>query len=408
MRRTLILLTVMIAGLIAVQTPGVVHFVYDNGVVTTSGDDTFFEFDIMAYITGTSNAEDLLFGSANVYVEYDNVLFGTAIAGSDYLSYERIGIMTSELVEGFPLYDIYETANTFSDVFAFTFEAKYPTNASLYPSVSEDPENPSGLFHVKMKAIAAGSGDVNYPYARISNPDNTLYTLANKNYQGPLNYSEAIEDVYIEGPVNGEPYTSIELDYFNVADKGGKVRLKWRTQSETENQGFIIKRALVLGDMFGVYEEIDSYMSNEDLLGAGTTSKKTDYLYWDKEVKPGATYAYVLQDVDLSGHIRECDPVIVHIKESKVISTDEFVFSASYPNPFNPAFVIPFEIYKSTAVDIKLYDVSGRLVKTIANTEFATGTYNLLVEGNNLSSGVYLLKIQVDNIVNTQKMLLVK
>ena len=76
MKKTLIILMTLIAGLMAATTPGVVHFVYDNGVVTTSGDDTFYEFDIQAYITGTSSANDLLFGSANVYVEYDTELFG--------------------------------------------------------------------------------------------------------------------------------------------------------------------------------------------------------------------------------------------------------------------------------------------------------------------------------------------
>ncbi len=50
--------------------------------------------------------------------------------------------------------------------------------------------------------------------------------------------SEASEPVYIEGPVTGEPYTAIELAYFKVDDNGGKVRLRWRTESETENQGF--------------------------------------------------------------------------------------------------------------------------------------------------------------------------
>lgn len=409
MKKILILLAVMIVGLTAATTPGVVHFVYDNAVVSTSGEDTFYQFDILVYITGTENTEDLKFGSANVYVEYDTELFGSAIAGTSSLSIELIDILEMEAMEGFPLYQVFNSANTLTDVFALTFDALYSFNPSIYPLISTDPENPSGLFRVKMKALASGSGEVSFPYLRIPDVDGTFFTLTDLNYAGPADYSEAVEEVYIEGPVSGEPYTSIELDYFNAADKGGRVRLRWRTQSETENLGFIVKRALVMGEnLYGVFEEIDSYINNDDLLGAGTTSKKTDYMYWDNTVMPGLTYAYVLQDVDAGGHIRECDPVLVSIKDSKLISTDNFEFSASYPNPFNPAFVVPFELYKSTKVDIRLYDISGHLVKTIANTEFASGTYNLMVDGSDLSSGVYLLKTQVDNIVNTQKMLLVK
>ncbi len=410
MKKTLILLMVMLAGLMAATTPGVVHFVFDNGIVSTSGDDTFYEFDIQAYVTGTENADDLLFGSANVYVEYDTELFGSTIAGTSTLDFTKIGLLTTEIAPGFAAYSTANNAaaNTFSDVFALTFDATFPDYPDNYQAISNDPENPSGLYHIKMKAKAAGSGEVSFPYVRINNAGDQFWTLANLKYAGPADFSESSEPVYIEGPVNGEPYTSIELDYFKVENKGGKVRLRWRTQSETENQGFIVKRALVLGEHFGAFEEIDSYLNNDELLGAGTTSKKIDYMYWDKEVRPGRTYAYVLQDIDEGGHIRECDPVIVHVKESKVISTDEFVFSSSYPNPFNPAFVVPFELYSATSVDIKLYDVSGRMVKIVADREFSAGTYNLLVNGNNLSSGVYLLKIQVDNIVNTQKMLLVK
>ena len=349
----------LIAGLMAATTPGVVHFVFDNGVVSTSGNDTFYEFDIQAYITGTSNSADLLFGSANVYVEYDSELFGSSISGTTNLEITMTGILTTEVFPGYGAYRVHDSQNTFSDVFALTFEAIYKDNPSAYPQVSTDPNNPSDFFHIKMKAKAAGSGEVSFPYTRINNSGDQFWTLANLQYAGPADFSEASEPIYIEGPVTGEPYTAIELAYFEAADKGGKVRLRWRTESETENSGFIVKRALVFGDLYGAFEIIDSYTTNDELKGTGTTSKKSDYMYWDRGVKPGVTYAYVLQDVDYEEHIRECEPVLVTIRESKIISNDKFEFSSSYPNPFNPAFVVPFELYTATKVNIRLYDISG-------------------------------------------------
>lgn len=415
MKKILIILTVFMTGLMAITTPGVVHFVFDNGVVTTSGDDTFYEFDIQAYVTGTSNSDDLLFGSANVYVKYDTELFGNTIGGTSNLVWSREGLLQTELLQpgsGLYAYNIVNNsaANTTSDIFALTFEAAYPDNPNYYSQISSDPNNPSDLFHIKIKALASGSGEVVFPdTSRVNNSDEQFWTLANLQYAGPNDLSNAVEPVYIEGPITGEDYTSIELDYFKAENKGGKVRLRWRTQSETENLGFVVKRALVFGDnLYSVFEEVDSYLNNDELLGQGTTSKKTDYIFWDKTVKPGSTYAYVLQDVDEGGHIRECEPVFVTVKDTKLISTDKFEFTASYPNPFNPAFVVPFELYTSTAVDIRLYDISGRMVKVIADKEFSAGTYSLLVNGAELGSGVYLLKIQVDDIVSTQKMLLVK
>ena len=349
MKKTLILLIVMIAALTAATTPGVVHIVFDNGVVTTSGDDTFYEFDIQAYVTGTSSADDLKFGYGNIYVEYDNELFGSYSAGTSNIEYTQTGLLASTIYGMFPAYEITNgVAHTFENVFCITFEAAF-SNPDYYTElVSSDPENPSDLLHIKMKAIAAGSGEVSFPVSRINNVDGLFWTVGEPGlqYVGPHDFSAAVEPVYIEGPVTGEPYTSIELDYFSADNKGSKVRLRWRTQSETENLGFIVKRALVLDEgVYGLYEVIDSYVDNDELVGAGTTTKKTDYLYWDNEVKPGVSYAYVLQDVDEGGHIRECEPVIVTVKETKVISNDKFEFTSSYPNPFNPSFVVPFELY---------------------------------------------------------------
>ncbi|MDZ7797651.1 MAG: T9SS type A sorting domain-containing protein [Candidatus Marinimicrobia bacterium] len=90
------------------------------------------------------------------------------------------------------------------------------------------------------------------------------------------------------------------------------------------------------------------------------------------------------------------------------LQSDEFVFSAGYPNPFNPSFVVPFELYSPQSVDIRLYDMTGRQVRVIADSELPAGTYNILVDGSDLSSGTYLLRARVDNVVKTQKMLLVK
>lgn len=409
MKKIIILIVIMLTTLTAATTPGVLHFIFSNGEVTTSGDDTFYEFDIQAYLTGTDNSDDLKLGTANIYVEYDTTLFGASIAGTTSLEYEKIGVLAGDILVGVVTkYDLNSTNNTFSDVFSLTPEASTPGSPSYYDAISTDSENPSGLFHIKMKAKASGEGEVSFPNTRINDVDDQFWALDGDQYNGPHDYSAAVEPVNIEGPITGEPFTSIELLSMNALYKGGMVRMKWKTASETENLGFIIKRALIVNDQIGAYEEIDTYLDNDDLLGAGTTNKKTTYLYFDKNIRPGRYYAYVLEDIDYGGFIRESEPVEVHIPESHAIKTDEFVLTASYPNPFNPAFVVPFELYKATLVDIKLYDVSGRLVKIVANKEFSTGSYTLMVDGSDLSSGVYLLKTRVDNIINTQKMLLVK
>jgi len=401
MKKILTILTVMIA-LAAAAVPGTVHLIYSNGEVTTSGDDTFFEFDVQAYVSGTENENDLYLADGMVYVQYNTELFGSEIAGTENLVVTRKGILDNSM-----LYQITNSNNTAPNLFAFSFISPYSINEKqYYTKVSNDALNPSDLFHIKMKVKASGSGILQFP---DNIPMEELYwTLSDQTYTGGLDITDANEDVYIEGPIAGEPYTSIELKSLDAVYKGGMVRLKWKTASETENMGFIIKRALCSDDMIGIYEEVDSYRENDALLGAGTTSNNTTYLWFDKSVRPGLKYAYVLQDVDYEGHIRESDPVIVTIPENKILTTDKFEFAAGYPNPFNPYFVVPFEIFEATAVDIRVYDMQGRLVKVLADREFAPGTYNLLMDGSGLSSGMYLLRTRVENFTETQKMMLVK
>jgi hypothetical protein len=400
MKKILIIWMILLSiGLATV--PGTVHLIYSNGEVTTSGDDTFFEFDVQAYLSGTENEDDLYLGDGMVYVQYDTELFSSEIAGTENLLVQKKGILNNSF------YQITQSNNTAPNIFGFSFMALLSIDEkNYYEPLSNDSDNPSDLFHIKMKVKASGSGQIHFPES-VSIED-IYWSLSDQTYDGSLDISGAIEDVYIEGPVSGEPYTAIELKSFEAAYKGGMVRMKWKTASETENMGFIIKRAVCSDDMTGIFEEVDSYLENDALLGAGTTSNNTTYMWFDKSVRPGVKYAYVLQDVDYDGHIRESDPVIVTIPENKVLSTDKFEFAAGYPNPFNPYFVVPFEIFEATAVDIRVYDMQGKLVKVLADREFAPGTYNLLMDGAGLSSGMYLLRTRVENFVETQKMMLVK
>lgn len=409
MRKILITLFLLLSFVGATATPGVIHFIFDNAEVTQSGDDTYYEFDIQAYISNTEKEEDLILGYGILYVEYDNNIFGDMIAGTQNLVIEKAGILAGDIVpDMLTKFIIHNSNNTFNDVFSISFEPAVTSSPGYYEPLSTDENNPSGLFHIKIKAIASGSGEVLFPYTRINDVHDQFRTYANVQYDGPMDFSLSNEEVYIQGPVSGEPYTSIELKSLEAAYKGGMVRLKWKTASETENMGFIIKRAAYSGEMIGIYEELDTYLENDALLGAGTTSNNTTYMWFDKSVRPGSQYAYVLQDVDYEGHIRESEPIIVTIPENTILTTDKFEFAAGYPNPFNPYFVVPFEIFEATAVDIRVYDMQGRLVKVLADREFAPGTYNLLMDGSGLSSGMYLLRTQVENFVETQKMMLVK
>jgi subtilisin-like proprotein convertase family protein len=80
----------------------------------------------------------------------------------------------------------------------------------------------------------------------------------------------------------------------------------------------------------------------------------------------------------------------------------------NFPNPFNPVTNIKFDIPKDEYVTIKLFDILGREVRTLADEFKKAGSYDVRIDGSNISSGTYFYRINAGNFVDTKKMVLVK
>jgi hypothetical protein len=98
---------------------------------------------------------------------------------------------------------------------------------------------------------------------------------------------------------------------------------------------------------------------------------------------------------------------------SKSLVPTEYNLSQNYPNPFNPTTKISFELPADAKVKLTVYDMLGREVKSLVNTQLSTGRYEYQFEGSNFSSGIYFYRIEaVDNsgkkFVQTKRMVLVR
>ncbi len=80
----------------------------------------------------------------------------------------------------------------------------------------------------------------------------------------------------------------------------------------------------------------------------------------------------------------------------------------NYPNPFNPITKIKFRVAGIKKVKLKVYDVLGKEIKTLVDEMKSTGTYEVDFDGTNLSSGVYLYRIEIDNYSDVKKIILLK
>jgi hypothetical protein len=90
-----------------------------------------------------------------------------------------------------------------------------------------------------------------------------------------------------------------------------------------------------------------------------------------------------------------------------------FVLNQNYPNPFNPTTNISFALPTSEQVKIEIYNVSGELVKVIADQTFSAGTFQVTWDGTNQAgmktpSGMYIYRLQAGSFTTAKKMLMLK
>jgi hypothetical protein len=82
--------------------------------------------------------------------------------------------------------------------------------------------------------------------------------------------------------------------------------------------------------------------------------------------------------------------------------------SQNYPNPFNPTTNIKYQLQDNGFVTLKVYDILGQEVATLVNEKLNAGIYEIKFDGNNLSSGLYFYKLNVNDFSSVKRMLLVK
>ncbi|MDZ7717251.1 MAG: T9SS type A sorting domain-containing protein [Balneolaceae bacterium] len=87
---------------------------------------------------------------------------------------------------------------------------------------------------------------------------------------------------------------------------------------------------------------------------------------------------------------------------------DDFTLNQNYPNPFNPTTVISYELPQSAEVRLDVYDMVGRHIATLVNEQTSAGRHTVNFDASQLSSGVYLYRLQAGSTIMTKKLTIVK
>jgi hypothetical protein len=257
---------------------------------------------------------------------------------------------------------------------------------------------------------------ITHPTATVSSPGSAQVKYYTSNTVGgivdDIKWSVASSSSGTPGEANGGDNSNwvdqslpVDLSEWFARVLDGVIHLHWITESEYENQGFIIERAIreVQGsnsESFEEWSEIVSFTTNSDLLGQGSTSAPHDYSYIDWQVKGGETYSYRLSDVDYKGNVMQHNEIIV-----SVIDTEENQgFSiTTYPNPSNSGIHLVVEIENELRpLRIDILNLRGELVTNLFSEKPGTSVLNMRWDGTDsdnipVSSGTYIVNISGPN-----------
>ena len=87
---------------------------------------------------------------------------------------------------------------------------------------------------------------------------------------------------------------------------------------------------------------------------------------------------------------------------------DSFSLSKAYPNPFNPLTTINYSLSYNSDVNINVYNQQGKEVASLIKSNMTAGSHYVVWNAKRHASGVYFVKMQADNFVSTQKLILIK
>ncbi len=259
----------------------------------------------------------------------------------------------------------------------FLFLITISLNAQTFLNVSyNNSDDPNSTNLSLIQKITFSGTDINFLLTDASTQTKALST---------------INKITFSSTDGGTPLP-VELISFSATIYGEEVILNWSTAIEVNNYGFEVERA-----------NVDEQFEKVGFVkGGGNSNSPNNYSFTDRP-NNGTQFNYRLKQIDNDGKYQYSNIVEVTIG----IPT-QYNLKQNYPNPFNPATKIVYILPKDGLVTLKIYDILGNEIAKLVNENQKAGSYEIIFDGNKLTSGVYICKINAGNYTSSIKMLLMK
>ncbi|MDG2265780.1 MAG: T9SS type A sorting domain-containing protein [Candidatus Marinimicrobia bacterium] len=206
------------------------------------------------------------------------------------------------------------------------------------------------------------------------------------------------------------------VNLFNFGDGYLKFRIKipsnvsfqigiidaWGNQSYVEFPSGQTRYGLVRDGEWG-----QASIPIDDIRGDYIDLRMLSYEFVILEVN-GASCEFALDDIYWEG-----GGTVDVANENKDLISQKFILYDNYPNPFNPVTTLLYDLPENSLVNITIYDMMGREVKTLVNQAQDAGYRSIIWDATNdygkpVSAGIYLYQIQAGEYISTKKMVLLK
>jgi len=228
-----------------------------------------------------------------------------------------------------------------------------------------------------------------------------------------------------------------EIRFIDSVDANGKkvfktINVDWQTIYNKDPQFIVPATNLDAAKQFIMYKwwnNADIDWSYEPEAGFKQTWPLPENLaYTDSELLTAAMGGYPLGDLNwfpdkyeqwkanqrakewatINNWLTYGSPNPSSVKELPGALPNNYVLEQNYPNPFNPVTNIKYSIPKAGFVTLKVYNLLGQEVATIFEGNQNAGNYIATFDASNLSSGVYMYRLESENVSITKKLVLIK
>jgi hypothetical protein len=193
-------------------------------------------------------------------------------------------------------------------------------------------------------------------------------------------------------PLDCDDLTDVEISEFTAASNSEGILLTWKAP-ETKWVTFRVERSLAFPERF-------------QRIGEPLTAQSVNR-FLDDTVEPGRSYSYRLEAQDRSGDIARFGPISIRFDPPRVHTS----LHQNVPNPFGAGSTsIAFSLGQSGTVSLRIFDLSGRLVRTLAEGPLGYGEHAVAWDGrdrhgNIVSAGVYLYRLDTPELTRTRRLI---